>query len=68
MLVTSKNSRYEKVRSASETEGEEKRLANTSTCINSVKCTTETSDCPYCERVHLTRPAFNEGGKHFFTI
>lgn len=33
-----------------------KILANTNAYINYVKCTTETSDCPHCGRMHLTRP------------
>lgn len=45
-----------------------KTLANTNAYINYVKCTMETSDCPHCGRVHLTRPTFNGGGGHFLII
>lgn len=56
MQVTSKEDRYKGKVHVMKKEEKRKILANANAFINYVKCTAETSDCPHCGRVHLTRP------------
>lgn len=65
MRVTSKEDRYKGNVHVMNKEEKRKILENTNAYINYVKCTKETSDCPHCGRVHLTRPNIWWGWEEF---